>query len=109
MYIAGIEPCSQRCNVTYMLFAYRDINLLSGRSEGVSIGGITSAIVIPTSPPTIIPTAGPQCQSAPGRPRHSSDVNSVRFGAMSYDYNTTVPSFLGFTLTDRQKDFFKSR
>ena len=94
--------------MTHLLY-HREVNLLSVNSEGVSIAGIISETIIPTSPPTVAPTAGPQCNPTPNRPEHSDDVNSVRFGAASYDYDTTVPSYLGFTLTNQQKDFFKSR
>lgn len=85
------------------------MNLLSEQSEGISVGGITAATIIPTLPPTMATTAPPQCRTAPGRPRQSDDVNSAKFGATSYDYNTTTPSYLGFTMTEKQKGFFKSR
>ena len=90
-------------------FFFSEKYLLSEHSEGVSIGGISSATIIPTLPPTMVPTAGPQCHSAPGRPSVSNDVNSVKFGATSFTYNTTEPSYLGFVLTNKQKNFFKSR
>lgn len=89
----------------------REFNLLSGKSEGVSFGGVSPPVtppIVTTAAPSTTPTPGPQCQTGRERPVLSNDIGSLRFGGSSFNYNATSPSYIGFNLNEKQRDFFKS-